>query len=162
NAKYGYIDKENEGTNKEKQNHEKSGNQAEYRSEIRKDILTFLFDSETIPNDKKFTTTKKIRIFNPDYHKASKGEKIGFNVITTDLTQAEKTRIICEEIFKILMKDIGLKTDKKAQILVVFEEAHSLVPEWNSTANEGDKMAVNGTAKVILQGRKYGMGSFVV
>ncbi len=157
NTKYEYIHTENQ-----KQNHEKSGNQAEYRSEIRKDILTFLFDSETIPTDKKFTTTKKVRIFNPDYHKASKGEKIGFNVITTDLTQAEKTRVICEEIFKILMKDIGLKTDKKAQILVVFEEAHSLVPEWNSTANEGDKMAVNGTAKVILQGRKYGMGSFVV
>ena len=26
----------------------------------------------------------------------------------------------------------------------------------------GDKIAVNGTAKVILQGRKYGLGSFVI
>ena len=29
-------------------------------------------------------------------------------------------------------------------------------------ANEGDKQATNGTAKVILQGRKYGLGSLVV
>lgn len=157
NTKFAYIHEDN-GT----KNHEKSGNQSEYRKEIRKDLLTFLFDSETIPADKKFTDTKKIRIFNPDYHKASKGEKVGFNVITTELTQAEKTRVICEEVFKILMSDIGLRTEKKAQVLIVFEEAHSLVPEWNSTANEGDKMAVNGTAKVILQGRKYGLGSFVV
>ena len=30
------------------------------------------------------------------------------------------------------------------------------------TANPGDQSASNGTAKVILQGRKYGLGSFVV
>jgi DNA helicase HerA-like ATPase len=29
-------------------------------------------------------------------------------------------------------------------------------------ANEGDKNATNGTAKVILQGRKYGLGSLVI
>ncbi|WP_040879774.1 ATP-binding protein [Galbibacter orientalis] len=50
----------------------------------------------------------------------------------------------------------------QARVLFVFEEAHSLVPEWNSIANEGDKTAVNGTAKVILQGRKYGLGSLVI
>lgn len=53
------------------------------------------------------------------------------------------------------------ETDK-ARFLLVFEEAHSLIPEWNSTANPGDQSASNGTAKVILQGRKYGLGSFVV
>ena len=104
---------------------------------------------------------KRIKIFNPDYHKASKGEKVGFNVITTELTQAEKVRIITEEAFRILMQ-LGVSPDLKARVLFVFEEAHSLIPEWNSTANEGDKTAVNGTAKVILQGRKYGLGSFVV
>ena len=55
---------------------------------------------------------------------------------------------------------LGETTD--ARFLLVFEEAHSLVPEWNSVANEGDKQATNGTAKVILQGRKYGLGSLVV
>src|SRR2546421_12494623 len=35
-------------------------------------------------------------------------------------------------------------------------------PEWNAVASEGDKAATNGTAKAILQGRKYGLGCLVV
>ncbi len=161
NVKYEYIHKENEGTSKEKQNPEKSGNVAEYKSVVHKDLCQFLFDTDEIPDSKAFATTKKIRIYNVDYHKVSRGEKIGFNVNTTDLTQAEKTRIIAEELFKILMK-IPLEDKKVAKVLLVFEEAHSLIPEWNSVASEGDKSATNGTAKVILQGRKYGLGSLVI
>lgn len=156
NSKFEYIHDDN-GT----KNYEKSGNQLEYREALRKDLYNFFFEQDTIPDDKKIKGSVKVRIFNPDYHKASKGEKVGFNVITIELTQAEKTRIVSEEIFKIMMK-LELKEDKKARALIVLEEAHSLVPEWNSTANEGDKSAVNGTAKIILQGRKYGLGSFVI
>ncbi|MGH2957298.1 MAG: hypothetical protein ACRDL6_09920, partial [Solirubrobacterales bacterium] len=36
------------------------------------------------------------------------------------------------------------------------------VPEWNSTVNEAEKQAVNGTARALLQGRKYGFGSLVI
>ena len=156
NEKYEYIHDES-GT----KNYEKSGNVVEYKNALAQDLLNFLFDKDSIPDDKQLSANKKIRIYNPDYHKVSKGEKIGFNVITTDLTQAEKTRIISEEIFRILMQ-LPLPEKKEAKILLVFEEAHSLVPEWNSVANEGDKNATNGTAKVILQGRKYGLGSLVV
>lgn len=161
NAKYDYIHKENENTNKEKQNHEKSGNLNEYKEAIHKDLCQFLFGADSVPESKAFETTKQVRIYNVDYHKASRGEKIGFNVNTTDLTQAEKTRVVAEELFKILMK-IPLADEKKAKVLLVFEEAHSLIPEWNSVASEGDKNATNGTAKVILQGRKYGLGSLVI
>jgi hypothetical protein len=156
NTKFDYIHTENG-----KQNPDRSGNIGEYRKELRKDICQFLFDEERIPEDKKIKQAKKVRIFNPDYHKVSKGEKIGYNVVTSALTQAEKTRIISEELFKILMK-LPLTNNQKLKVLLVFEEAHSLIPEWNSTANPGDQSASNGTAKIILQGRKYGLGSFVV
>jgi hypothetical protein len=76
-----------------------------------------------------------------------------------DLSVAEITRII-SEVSLDLCKSKGI-TDE-ARLLLVFEEAHSLVPEWNSVSNDGDKNATNGTAKVILQGRKYGLGSFVI
>ena len=155
-TKFEYIHADNNT-----KNYEKSGNQNEYRDALQKDLINFFFGQDTIPENKEIRGNHRIRLFNPDYHKASKGEKIGFNVITTELSQAEKTRIISEEVFKIMMK-LELKEDKKARALVVLEEAHSLVPEWNSTANDGDKSAVNGTAKIILQGRKYGLGSFVV
>jgi DNA helicase HerA-like ATPase len=148
-------------SNNGRDDHTKSGNVAEYRDEVRKSLMQFFFDQESVPDDKVMSGTKRIKIFNPDYHKASKGEKMGYSAITVELSQAEKVRIITEEAFKILMQ-LGVNPALKARVLFVFEEAHSLIPEWNSTANEGDRSAVNGTAKVILQGRKYGLGSFVV
>lgn len=160
NTKFDFIHTEGSGSST-KQDPNKSGNMAEYREEVRKDLINFFFNGEEIPADGQMDQTNRVRIYNPDYHKASKGEKVGYNVITSELTQAEKVRIISEEAFKILMK-LGVEAELKARVLLVFEEAHSLVPEWNSTANEGDKSAVNGTAKIILQGRKYGLGSFLV
>ena len=49
-----------------------------------------------------------------------------------------------------------------ARLCVVFEEAHSLIPEWNQVGQKGDENRVNRTARVILQGRKYGMGSLII
>lgn len=146
---------------KEKFIPERSGNKNEYKEVIKNDLLNFLFGQQSIPKDQKFSIEKRIRIFNPDYHKSSVGEKIGYNVNTVAMTQAEKTRVISEELMKIMMK-LPLDLEGEAKVLMVFEEAHSLVPEWNSVANEGDKSATNGTAKVILQGRKYGLGAMVV
>lgn len=157
NKSFEHIHQEADGT----LNPEKSGNILDYRNELQKDMYNFLFEQESTPDDKKFKGAKKIRIYNPDYHKVSKGERMGYRVFTTELTQAEKTRIIVERVFSILMK-MGVSPDKKARILVIFEEAHSLIPEWNSVSNEGDKTASNGTAKIILQGRKYGLGCFVI
>ena len=157
NSRFEFIHSDSSGA----KNYEKSGNQSEYRTALHNDLVNFFFGQNTIPENKIISGTNRIRIFNPDYHKASKGEKIGFNVIASELSQAEKTRIISEEIFKIMMK-LELSEEKKAKVLIVLEEAHSLVPEWNSTANEGDKSAVNGTAKIILQGRKYGLGSLII
>ncbi len=148
-----------DGSNK--QIPDKSGNISDYKKELENDLLNFFFDGTTIPENFEFATTKRVRIFNPDYHKVSKGEKIGFNVITSPLSQAEKTRAISETVFKILMR-LPIDVDQKAKVLIVFEEAHSLIPEWNSVSNEGDKSATNGTAKIILQGRKYGLGSLVI
>jgi DNA helicase HerA-like ATPase len=50
----------------------------------------------------------------------------------------------------------------QAKLCVVFEEAHSLIPEWNQVAQRGDEQHVNKTARVILQGRKYGMGALII
>ena len=49
-----------------------------------------------------------------------------------------------------------------ARCCVVYEEAHSLTPEFNSIVVKEDSSHANGTAKVILQGRKYGLGCIIV
>jgi len=108
---------------------------------------------------------KRVLILNPDWHSVSKAGSQFKITFKADLTVAEKTRIISERLF-ILAKNKWdsdqENQDSKARYLSVFEEAHSLIPEWNSAANSGDQSASNGTAKVILQGRKYGFGSLVV
>jgi uncharacterized protein len=49
-----------------------------------------------------------------------------------------------------------------ARICLVFEEAHSIVPEWNSVASDGDRAATAATARAILQGRKYGLRCLLI
>lgn len=133
--------------NQDTSNPESWGNEKLYKIVLKEEFIEF-DESE-----------KRILILNPDWHpveKAGAKYKISFK---TDLTPAEKTRAISEKLF-LLARSKG--ESSKAKYLIVFEEAHSLVPEWNSVANEGDTAATNGTAKVILQGRKYGLGTMVV
>jgi hypothetical protein len=127
-------------------NPQASGNGEDYIKNIAADIKGFL------------EGPARVKIYNPDWHPVSKG--VAFkNTTLEDLTVAEKTRVIAERIFAYA-REAGVSD--KAKYLLVFEEAHSLVPEWNSVSSDGDKNATNGTAKVILQGRKYGLGSLVV
>lgn len=143
--------------NKDRQ---KGGNHGDFAREI-KSLLEQFFDG----ND-------RVLILNPELYDVSKQtnevkpKKVGpgpgdweDQAPMADLSIAEKTRIITESLLAIC-KAKGKSAE--ARCLIVFEEAHSLVPEWNSTSNDGDSTAVNGTAKVILQGRKYGLGSFIV
>lgn len=123
------------------------GNEALYKTTIQTEIDAFI------------ASPARVLTINPDMHNVSKAGsqfKISHKV---ELSPAEKVRMISE---RLIVKASSLGETSEARYLIVFEEAHSLVPEWNSIANEGDKTATNGTAKVILQGRKYGLGSFVV
>lgn len=57
---------------------------------------------------------------------------------------------------------LSSEMSEKARVCLVYEEAHSLVPEWNSVVAEGDKLATSGTARAILQGRKFGLGCLLI
>lgn len=74
------------------------------------------------------------------------------------LNPAEVTALIAREILHQVQGEI---TDELRACLVL-EEAHSLAPEWNSTANDGEKQAATATARALMQGRKFGFGSIVV
>lgn len=128
-----------------------------------------LYKSKLDEEFKKFSedTNKKILLVNPDWHAIAKAGSQFKIVHKVDLTVPEKTRIISERLFILAKNEWEKLSDEemkknKAKYLLIFEEAHSLVPEWNSVANSGDQSASNGTAKIILQGRKYGLGSFVI
>jgi len=66
--------------------------------------------------------------------------------------------------FRHLRDTVALQpgTNEPARLCIVFEEAHSLIPEWNQVAERNDPENVNRTSRSILQGRKYGLGSIIV
>ena len=102
----------------------------------------------------------RLRIYNPTVFEVWRQDSKLFSGQATmaQLTPTELTRIITEVALELCSATI---TDQ-AKLCIVYEEAHSLIPEWNAAASEGDKAATNGTAKAILQGRKYGLGCLAI
>lgn len=73
-------------------------------------------------------------------------------------TTADFTRRAFDSVSQISLQP---GVDEPARFCIVLEEAHALIPEWNQGA-QSDQPFVNQTARIILQGRKYGLGFLVV
>jgi hypothetical protein len=120
-----------------------------FQAELKKQLTAFMAD-----------VNAGLRIYNPTVFEVWRQDSKPYNnqASMAQLTPTEITRIITEvglELCSATMSD-------QAKLCIVYEEAHSLIPEWNAVASEGDKAATNGTAKAILQGRKYGLGCLVI
>jgi len=79
----------------------------------------------------------------------------GFPAVTANFAQA---------CLDWLQANIHLQAgvDVPARLCIVLEEAHSLIPEWNQVAQQADVQQVNRAARVILQGRKFGLGTLII
>lgn len=133
-------------------NPDEGGNVGEFIGKIREALDAFL-----APEQK----DNALLVLNPASFEVWKQNGNWFNnpPAMATLTLTEITRIITEKALEILQ---GQGMVDKARCCVVYEEAHSLIPEWNAVASDGDKTATNGTAKAILQGRKFGLGCLVI
>jgi DNA helicase HerA-like ATPase len=78
-----------------------------------------------------------------------------------ELTPAEVTRHFAEMALQVY-KRRDKATIRSPLLWIVLEEAHSLVPEMNSTAVAAEQRSAMATSRAILQGRKYGLGCLVV
>lgn len=85
----------------------------------------------------------------------------GTEASMASLSPTEVTQLFTEAALNACQK-LGRVDRGIARVCLVYEEAHSLIPEWNAIVNEGDKAAVNGTARAILQGRKFGLGCLLI
>lgn len=74
------------------------------------------------------------------------------------------TADFAEKCFEWLTQNTQLRAgvDVPARLCIVLEEAHSLIPEWNQVAQQPDIQQVNRAARIILQGRKYGLGTLLI
>lgn len=89
---------------------------------------------------------------------------IGIHQFATQLSMPRVTSCYVQEVFKWIVQTVRLSPGKneRAHVCIVFEEAHSLIPEWNQVSERNDTDYVNRTARVILQGRKFGVGSLII
>lgn len=114
------------------------------------------------------THSRQLKIYNPAQFVATRQERAPTSVNNNgqwsrlaalySVTPVEVTQIVSEAVLDIL----SVEMSATAKVCLVYEEAHSLVPEWNSVVAESDKNATSGTARAILQGRKFGLGCLVV
>jgi hypothetical protein len=131
------------------QNKESGGNHRAFAEALGVHLPNFIGD------DKRW-----IRIINPNGFVVTEQTSGMYNNTAGigALTVVQVTRIIAEQVFKCLQAEMS----PTAKVCLVFEEAHSLIPEWNSVVSDGDKNAVNATTRAILQGRKHGLGCLVI
>jgi hypothetical protein len=83
---------------------------------------------------------------------------------TSTSTIVRATAVSVQEVLRWVKTNLPSQHGENitAKACVVFEEAHSLIPEWNTVSIPGDKDEVNKISQAILQGRKYGVGALVI
>lgn len=87
---------------------------------------------------------------------------VGIHQYATSTSFPSTTADFVQEAFNIISRTpLHVGRNLPAKLCILFEEAHSLIPEWNQV-QPADKDFVNKTARIILQGRKYGLGSIIV
>ena len=130
-------------------NKEYGGNHRQFAAHILKKIQEFMYKDRF-----------NVRVFNPNDFRVLEQTSNPFQEEAGlgELSPAQITRIVAEQAL-ICMKNRKSDEDR---LCLVLEEAHSLVPEWNSVSKEGDVSATHGTAKSIMQGRKYGFGCLLI
>lgn len=82
-----------------------------------------------------------------------------------ELSNTEETLEYTKFFFKALFDLAKEGTFKNKRACMVLEEAHTLIPEWNSVGGTDDKTArrlTNTIAQIALQGRKYNVGLLVI
>jgi hypothetical protein len=131
-----------------RQNVHEGGNVREFTTAVNQDLKAFL------------ESDYRLKIYNPGAFDVTRQDSKPFQGVASiaPLTLVETTRVFAEQLLMLLSDQIS----DRARVCLVLEEAHSLIPEWNSTTYEGDQRASNGTAKAVLQGRKYGLGLLLI
>lgn len=80
----------------------------------------------------------------------------------TEITNTKAT-LRTTELYLSAIMDWARKNRKAKQILIVLEEAHTIIPEVFSSGFDSDTQWVVGRiGQIALQGRKYGVGLLIV
>lgn len=103
----------------------------------------------------------KLLILNPAKFEATKQTSGAYNgqAGMANLSACEITSIISDAALTVC-QEMGMID--RSRLCLVYEEAHTLVPEYHSVGEDGDKTATARTSRAILQGRKFGLGCLLI
>lgn len=116
-------------------------------------------EAKFLERDIKNFLKEKIKAFIADA-----GHNIGileFSSLSNTVESLEYTKFFFMALFELAKAG----TFKDIKLCLMLEEAHTLIPEWNSVAGADDKTArrlTNTIAQIALQGRKYNVGLLVI
>lgn len=81
-----------------------------------------------------------------------------------DLSNTSEIFDYTRRFFKSLFKVAKANNSFDKKVCVVLEEAHTVIPEWNSSgaSDRSAQHLVNSISQIALQGRKYNIGFFVI
>ena len=148
-----YYDSENEaalvaqlqevgatGKDRVRRNVEEGGSRSEFSKAVGENIRAFLDP----------TNQTRLKIFNPNRFEVWRQDSRPFNDTASmaSLSPAEITQIISEATVDAAA---ALGMTDKARVCLVYEEAHSLVPEWNSAVAEGDQRPRMGALALFFR-----------
>lgn len=143
------------------ENPEEGGSLPNLKAAFHEDLDTFINNTDgnllKIYNPAEYVATKQAKA--PGQANATGRQADWYRTASLfSVTPVEITQIVSETVLNILSDEMS----DNAKVCLIYEEAHSLVPEWNSVVADGDKHATSGTARAILQGRKYGLGCILI
>jgi hypothetical protein len=133
------------------QNQEQGGSHPAFRAKVTEQLREFLLPENP----------RKLRVLNPAQFEVTRqaGRMFQGDANWATLTPTEITATFSDAALEVC-QELGMAD--QGRLCLVYEEAHSLVPEWNSVVAEGDKAATARSARAILQGRKYGLGCLLI
>lgn len=140
------------------ENPEEGGSFRHLKAALRTELSEFMSSSSyplKILNPAQFEATRQQsepRSFRDDSGSWQRGAALW------SVTPVQVTEVVAETLLALSQDSMR----DHAHVCLVLEEAHSLIPEWNTVANDVDRNATNATARAILQGRKYGFGCLLV
>ncbi|NLT06668.1 MAG: ATP-binding protein [Solirubrobacterales bacterium] len=155
--------------------HQEAGNRGEFEAAIR-DLLKRFWDGDArllVLNPSAFAVTR----MDGGVYSGNANRLVAFTAVEVtqliaqalldlarDSSESEETssQSIAADGEASTPTGTSSQSGETARICLVLEEAHSLVPESNSSAGFAEKDAVVRTARAIMQGRKYGYGCIVI
>jgi hypothetical protein len=126
------------------------GNRREFGNSIEEDVRAFLDSAELM----RVYDLTKFKV-----HKQLGWKDKSGNADLADCTLPELTALIWEAVFRVLAAK-GFTSSPR--LWIVLEEGHHLIPETYSVSSKDDDKAVQRTAKIFLQGRKFGLGALLI